>query len=203
MSTHVTEELHFLSSFLGRPARSQKLGTSMGRIWDAIATLTELYPQVRGLVLRHRQRDVLYPATAEEYFAMLRTGYLFGGRAEDLASGNGTGRRQRARAALGQADRGRGGGQGRARERHPPADRRAAVGGARGRGLYRAAAAAGVGRGREAVCPQRGPGPAGRADLVEVRAAGVLQRHAAGTRAADGGRAALERAASGRTGGHP
>ncbi len=76
MSTHVTEELHFLSSFLGRPARSQKLGTSMGRIWDAIATLTELYPQLRGLVLRHRQRDVLYPATAEEYFAILRTGYL-------------------------------------------------------------------------------------------------------------------------------
>jgi CBS domain-containing protein len=66
-----TEELVFLSSFLGRPAKSSKLGTSMGRVWDVIATLGELYPQVRGVVLRHRDKDVIYPATYEEYMHLL------------------------------------------------------------------------------------------------------------------------------------
>lgn len=71
MVTPPREELHYLSSFLGRPARSRKLGTSMGRIWDMVATLTGLYPQIRGLVLRHRDTHVLYPATAEEMFGIL------------------------------------------------------------------------------------------------------------------------------------
>ena len=76
MSPRQIEELHFLSSFLGRPARSLKLGTSMGRVWDVIATLTELYPQVRGIVLRHRDTLVLYPATGEEYLDLIHRGYL-------------------------------------------------------------------------------------------------------------------------------
>ena len=76
MPSRQVEELHFLSSFIGRPARSMKLGTSMGRVWDVIATLTELYPQVRGLVLRHRDKDVLYPAKGEEYLDLIKRGYL-------------------------------------------------------------------------------------------------------------------------------
>jgi CBS domain-containing protein len=48
----------------------------MGHVWDVIATLTELYPQVHGLVLRHKDTHVLYPATAPEYFDMIQQGYL-------------------------------------------------------------------------------------------------------------------------------
>jgi magnesium transporter len=48
----------------------------MGRIWDCVATLTELYPQVKGLVLRHKQDLVLYPATAQEYFDLFKRGHL-------------------------------------------------------------------------------------------------------------------------------
>jgi len=76
MSARHPEELHFLSAFLGRRAKSKKLGTSMGRIWDMVATLSELYPEVRGLVLRHRQTLVLYPAEGWEYFDVLSRGYL-------------------------------------------------------------------------------------------------------------------------------
>ena len=72
----VAEELHFLSSFVGRPARSSKLDTSMGRVWDMVATLGELYPQVRGIVLRHRDKDVLYPATYADYMHLLRHRFL-------------------------------------------------------------------------------------------------------------------------------
>lgn len=67
------EDLVFLSDFLGRPARSRQLGTSMGRVWDAVATVTELYPQVKGLVLRHRGKLGLYPATKVEYHELLDT----------------------------------------------------------------------------------------------------------------------------------
>jgi magnesium transporter len=76
MTARVIEELHFLSEFLGRPAKGKKLGTTLGRIWDCVATLTELYPQVKGLVLRHKQELVLYPATAQEYFDLFKKGYL-------------------------------------------------------------------------------------------------------------------------------
>lgn len=76
MTARQTEELHFLSEFLDRPARSKKLGTSMGRVWDVIATVTELYPQVRGIVLRHRDTHVLYPATGEEYLELIQRGHL-------------------------------------------------------------------------------------------------------------------------------
>lgn len=74
--SNYTEELHYLSSFLGRRAKSLRLGTSMGRVWDMIATLGELYPQVRGLVLRHRDTAVLYPASYEDYYTLLNRGYL-------------------------------------------------------------------------------------------------------------------------------
>ena len=70
------EELHFLSSFLGRPAQSSKLGTSMGRVWDVVATLGELYPQVRGVVLRHRDKDVIYPATYADYMHLIHKHFL-------------------------------------------------------------------------------------------------------------------------------
>ena len=76
MPTRHIEELHFLSSFLERPARSQKLGSYLGRVWDMIVTLTELYPQVKGLVLRHRRESVLYPATADDYLHLLEKGFL-------------------------------------------------------------------------------------------------------------------------------
>jgi CBS domain-containing protein len=48
----------------------------MGRVWDVVATLGELYPQVRGVVLRHRDTSVLYPANYEEYNTLLKRGYL-------------------------------------------------------------------------------------------------------------------------------
>jgi magnesium transporter len=70
------EELHFMSAFMGRHAYSRKLGTYMGYIWDMAATLTELYPQVRCMVLRHKQTLVLYPATGEEYIEVTHKGRL-------------------------------------------------------------------------------------------------------------------------------
>ena len=48
----------------------------MGRVWDVVATLGELYPQVRGVVLRHRDTAVLYPARYEDYYTLLKRGYL-------------------------------------------------------------------------------------------------------------------------------
>jgi CBS domain-containing protein/sporulation protein YlmC with PRC-barrel domain len=48
----------------------------MGRVWDVVASLTELYPQIRGVVLRHRGALVLYPASPEEYHELLDTGHL-------------------------------------------------------------------------------------------------------------------------------
>ncbi len=48
----------------------------MGRVWDMVASLSELYPQVRGFVLRHRDTLVLYPATIEEYYEFLHRGVL-------------------------------------------------------------------------------------------------------------------------------
>jgi flagellar motility protein MotE (MotC chaperone) len=76
MTATPREDLVFLSEFLGRPARSRQLGTAMGRVWDIVATLTELYPQLKGLVLRHRGKLVLYPATREEYFELLDKRWL-------------------------------------------------------------------------------------------------------------------------------
>ncbi|MBI5060373.1 magnesium transporter [candidate division KSB1 bacterium] len=70
------EELIFLSALLGRRAKSKKLGTSMGRVHDVVATLTELYPQLRGFVLQHKDTRVLYPATAQEYFDFHHSGVL-------------------------------------------------------------------------------------------------------------------------------
>lgn len=76
MAAQTLEELHFLSSFVGRPARSQRLGASMGRVWDMVATVSELYPQVRGIVLRRRSTFVFYAATGEEYLQILSRGFL-------------------------------------------------------------------------------------------------------------------------------
>jgi len=55
---------------------SRQLGTAMGRVWDAVATLTELYPQLQGLVLRYRGALVFYPATGTEYYEILKRGRL-------------------------------------------------------------------------------------------------------------------------------
>lgn len=76
MPQRTPEILCFMSQLLGRPARSLKLGTSMGHVWDVVATLTELYPQVKGLVLRHRSTLVLYPARADEYAMLLNKNRL-------------------------------------------------------------------------------------------------------------------------------
>jgi magnesium transporter len=76
MPNNPREDLVFLSAFLGRPAVSRQLGTAMGRVWDVVATLTELYPQLQGLVLRYRGKLVFYPATGDEYYEMLKKGRL-------------------------------------------------------------------------------------------------------------------------------
>ncbi|MCC6476978.1 magnesium transporter [bacterium] len=70
------EELVFLSSMLGKPAYSGTLGTGMGRVWDAVAQVTELFPELRGLVLRNGGRLVLYPASRSEYMELLKKGRL-------------------------------------------------------------------------------------------------------------------------------
>lgn len=67
MSNRLPEELVYLSSMLGRPAYSRTLGTGMGKVWDVIAQVTEMFPEVKGLVLRNGGRLVLYPATGQEY----------------------------------------------------------------------------------------------------------------------------------------
>ncbi|MCB1058770.1 MAG: magnesium transporter [Calditrichaeota bacterium] len=73
MSTRLPEELVYLSSMLGRPAYSRTLGTGMGKVWDVIAQVTEMFPEVKGLVLRNGGRLVLYPATGMEYFDFLKS----------------------------------------------------------------------------------------------------------------------------------
>ncbi|MCB9357403.1 MAG: magnesium transporter [Calditrichaeota bacterium] len=70
------EELVYMSALLGRPAFSRTLGTGMGKVWDVIAQVTELFPEVKGVVLRHRGRLVFYPATGVEYFDLLKYGQL-------------------------------------------------------------------------------------------------------------------------------
>ncbi|MDD5087314.1 MAG: CBS domain-containing protein [bacterium] len=76
MSAKLNEVLCYMSQIVGRPARSQKLGTYMGYVWDVVATLGELYPQVKGLVLRHRSTLVFYPATGDEYLELMTRGRL-------------------------------------------------------------------------------------------------------------------------------
>jgi len=76
MSTRHPEELVYLSSILGRPAYSRTLGTGMGTVWDVIAQVTEMFPELKGLVLRNGGRLVLYPATGMEYLELLRTRQL-------------------------------------------------------------------------------------------------------------------------------
>jgi CBS domain-containing protein/sporulation protein YlmC with PRC-barrel domain len=73
MSTRLSEELVYLSSMLGRPAYSRTLGTGMGKVWDVIAQVTEMFPEVKGLVLRNGGRLVLYPATGVEYHDFLKS----------------------------------------------------------------------------------------------------------------------------------
>ncbi|MCL4305733.1 CBS domain-containing protein [bacterium] len=65
-----------MSAILGRPAYSRTLGTGMGKVWDVVAQVTELFPEVKGLVLRHRGRLVLYPAAGQEYLDLLKHGQL-------------------------------------------------------------------------------------------------------------------------------
>ncbi len=48
----------------------------MGKVWDVVAQVTELFPEVKGLVLRHRGRLVLYPAAGQEYLDLLKHGQL-------------------------------------------------------------------------------------------------------------------------------
>ncbi len=70
------DELIYMSAILGRPAFSRTLGTGMGKVWDVVAQVTELFPEVKGLVLRHRGRLVLYPAAGQEYLDLLKHGQL-------------------------------------------------------------------------------------------------------------------------------
>lgn len=70
------DELIYMSAILGRPAYSRTLGTGMGKVWDVVAQVTELFPEVKGLVLRHRGRLVLYPAAGQEYLDLLKHGQL-------------------------------------------------------------------------------------------------------------------------------
>ena len=76
MSAKLNEVLCYMSQLVGKPARSQKLGTYMGYVWDVVATLGELYPQVKGLVLRHRSTLVFYPAHGDEYLELMARGRL-------------------------------------------------------------------------------------------------------------------------------
>ncbi len=61
------EEFVYLSSIIGRRARSRELKTPMGTIYDVVATAEEMYPRLRGIVLRHRNTYAFYPASRDDY----------------------------------------------------------------------------------------------------------------------------------------
>jgi len=65
------DEFVYLSSIIGRRARSRELGTPMGHVYDVVATMGGMYPQLRGLVLRHRNTFAFYPASRDDYVELL------------------------------------------------------------------------------------------------------------------------------------
>lgn len=65
------EEFVYLSSIIGRRAQSRGLKTAMGSVYDVVATLGEVYPRLRGIVLRHRKIFAFYPAGREDYLEMV------------------------------------------------------------------------------------------------------------------------------------
>lgn len=65
------EEFVYLSRIMGRRARSRELRTPMGSVHDVVATLGEVYPQLRGIVLRHRGTFAFYPAGRDDYMELV------------------------------------------------------------------------------------------------------------------------------------
>lgn len=65
------EEFVYLSRIMGRRARSRELRTPMGHVYDVVATLGEMYPQLRGIVLRNRGIFAFYPASRSDYMELI------------------------------------------------------------------------------------------------------------------------------------
>jgi magnesium transporter len=65
------EEFVYLSGIIGRRARSRGLRTPMGTIYDVVATAGEMYPRLRGVVLRHRNTYAFYPASRDDYLEVI------------------------------------------------------------------------------------------------------------------------------------
>lgn len=70
------EEFVYLSRILGRRARSRELKTPMGSVYDVVATLGEMYPRLRGIVLHHRKTFAFYPTGREDFVELLSRGRL-------------------------------------------------------------------------------------------------------------------------------
>ncbi len=65
------EEFVYLSRIIGRRARSRELKTPMGSVYDVVATVGEMYPQLRGIVLHHRKTFAFYPADRNDYIELI------------------------------------------------------------------------------------------------------------------------------------
>jgi magnesium transporter len=65
------EEFVYLSRVMGRRARSRELRTPMGSVYDVVATLGEVFPQLRGIVLRHRGTFAFYPTGRDDYIELI------------------------------------------------------------------------------------------------------------------------------------
>jgi magnesium transporter len=61
------EEFVYLSRIIGRRARSRELKTPMGSVYDVVATVGDMYPRLRGIVLHHRKTFAFYPADRSDY----------------------------------------------------------------------------------------------------------------------------------------
>jgi hypothetical protein len=58
-NTAFREEFIYLSRIIGRRARSRELKTPMGSVYDVVATVGEMYPRLRGIVLHNRKTFAL------------------------------------------------------------------------------------------------------------------------------------------------
>ena len=61
------EEFIYLSRIIGRRARSRELKTPMGSVYDVVATVGDMYPRLRGIVLHNRKTYAFYPADRSDY----------------------------------------------------------------------------------------------------------------------------------------
>ncbi|MBU1706866.1 CBS domain-containing protein [bacterium] len=66
-NTAFREEFIYLSRIIGRRARSRELKTPMGSVYDVVATVGEMYPRLRGIILHHRNTYAFYPADRNDY----------------------------------------------------------------------------------------------------------------------------------------